>query len=963
MASTGTGSGSGSGILQLISAVLCGRELDGLKMVELKTIGLVPGTRRGRAVGLMLLLVALIIWSCIHRLHTDRHYGRMFVRLDEKLAENDTVTVFTRGSDGVVTPLIRRDEDPRLFSRDSGWKKVTSIVITGDSIGPVRPDQVDVRVGAGWPHTTVLPVRGVQVLSVDSTGLEAQRRRLQFEQACEVFVDEAKQSVFSRNEGVINWQGDMLLVFHALTQGMLFTILLVGTANLLYRLGQLAGSGVVVRGGVIRLMAEVIRFFMLVLSVHLAWLWFWQLYVMREAAWFVPGILAAIGLAALFACWCRIVERTGTERQLAIRMLMLTILAAILKLYWLSHSEGTPRSDYARYYEYGKQLAAGDWEKIRNSPRSQSAIYLRRALVCTYPVAAVFGSSLSVFGAVYTGVQSLTAIMFSLLVWRMAGIRASAYALPLLLISPEIWYHAGMITHNVFGYFWIVATWLAFACWLRQGALQQQRGTKWPVRMLWALCWGIALGIGLSMVELTKGYGIMVEASLATTIVCGPTIMRSLGGRIAEALQFLPGRYALLIMAVVTYRTLVPGVDAFLLSRSGLELPRQWLLAIVSSVESAGPGGGESLAVWLSRYHFQTPGKRVTPLVLRKILHEKLGAAPELLKCLLRKNELLASVVDSLGHSQDSAAPVAVGPRVENIRFGSLQYTLATAIMLGIGILFIGRLLLPVPSLSWTEFFPMTASGMVMAVIYLAVESHAYYSANLVFPMCWSAGVVLDRLRQPKGSEAAPIRLPILRLLSWNRLVAAVTGIAFLGCYCLLGRAMDRSGLTFFPISISDAGSVSQLPETAATGKTAAYTASGATRVHGWLEFRTESGQIRKGERIVQRFVVQTGGSKLTGLSFFLSGNQRARIHRINDNWKSLPFQYSVAIENFSVVESRPIEELALPRFWSIPRKLWDKEGKVPPQNVTFTVTLECTEDVAIGRLSPPPAVAIEYLH
>lgn len=932
-------------------------------MMSLNASGLILKTRHGRVLGALLLFLALATVSGIHRLCTESHYGRMFVRLDERLAGDESVTVFTRRADGLVTPLVRRDEDQRLFSRDSGWKKVRSIVITGDAVGPVKPEQLEVRVGPGWPHTTVLSVRAVRALPPDSAGLEAHRRRLQFGQAYEVTVDSAQTSIFSWNEGVINWQGDMQLVLHALAQGLFSALLLTGILSMLNRLGRLSAPGLSFRSGAMRLIAEVIRIFMLVPAVHLAWLWFWQLYGMRESEPFVLGFLAALGIAALLAYWFRVVARTTSERQLAIRMLFLTVLMASLKLFLLSFMEGIPRSDYARYYEYGKQLAAGDWESISNSFGPQSAIYLRRAAVCTFPVVACFGSSLSTFGIVNTVVQSLTAMMFSLLVWRMSGIRAAAYALPLLLISPEIWYPAGMITHNVFGYFWIVATWLVFDGYLMHAARQQQRGVKWPNLVIGALCWGIALGVGLSMIELTKGYGIMFELGLTVVVVFGPAVMKSLRADVAEGLPSLPVRCTLLLMAIATYRTLVPSVDSLLASRSGMELPRGWHLAVISAVESAGPGGGEALTVWLSRYHFQTPGKRVTPLVLRKILHEKLGEATELLKCILRKNELLASVVDSMGHSQDSVTPIEAGPRVENFRFGSLQFTLGTAIMLGLVTLFIGRLLMPEPSLSWSEVYPVTTTGLVMAVIYLAVESHPYYSANFVFPMCWSGGIVLDRLRRSAASAAIHLRFPALRLFSAGHLAAVATGIALLCVYCAVGRLVDQSGLTFCRIAAGEGSSKSGVagdPEVRGLPENAA---SGVSRVHGWLEFRTESGVVRKGERISQRFVVQTGGGQLPGLSFFISGNQRARIHRINNNWKSLPFQYSVMIEGFNLVENRPLEELALPRFWSVPSRLWDPDGSDVARTVTVTVTLECTEDVAIGRLSPPPAVAIEYFH
>ncbi|MFM8478566.1 MAG: hypothetical protein ACKOEO_22510, partial [Planctomycetaceae bacterium] len=411
-------------------------------MVNFKATGLRPQTARGRVWGALLLFLALATVSGIQRLYTERHYGRMFVRLDDSLAGDESVAVFTRRADGVIIPLIRRDEDRRLFSRDSDWQKVSSIVITGDAVGPVRPEQIEVRVGAGWPHTTALSVRAVRALSLDDASLRADRRRLRFDEAYEVTVDGARASVLPWNAGVINWQGDLPLVIHSLCLGLLYCLLLTGVYGMLIRLGGLSASASPRNWGPVRLAAEMIRFFMLVLTMHLIFLWCRQLSVMRGSVPFVQGMLAAFGLAALAAVWFRMVDGARSERALAIRMLMLTGVMAMLKLYWLGHVESVPRSDYAEYYKYGKQMAAGDWEAIRNESKAQSAIYLRRASVCTLPVVLCFGSSISTFEVVYTAVQSLTAVMFCLLVRRISGMRAAAYALPLLLISPEIWYQA-----------------------------------------------------------------------------------------------------------------------------------------------------------------------------------------------------------------------------------------------------------------------------------------------------------------------------------------------------------------------------------------------------------------------------------------------------------------------------------------------------------------------------------------
>jgi hypothetical protein len=138
---------------------------------------------------------------------------------------------------------------------------------------------------------------------------------------------------------------------------------------------------------------------------------------------------------------------------------------------------------------------------------------------------------------------------------------------------------------------------------------------------------------------------------------------------------------------------------------------------------------------------------------------------------------------------------------------------------------------------------------------------------------------------------------------------------------------------------------------------------AGTSRVHGWLEFRTMAGRILKGQRIEQRFEVYSQSGPLRGLCFFISGNARARIDKINRKWRGLPVQYSVSVGSTVLMKNRPIEELANPRFVIIPAEVWGQAAEGAKDRVTVTVSLESTSDVAIGRVSPPPAIAVEYFY
>ncbi|MGV2334407.1 MAG UNVERIFIED_CONTAM: hypothetical protein LVR18_09935 [Planctomycetaceae bacterium] len=141
------------------------------------------------------------------------------------------------------------------------------------------------------------------------------------------------------------------------------------------------------------------------------------------------------------------------------------------------------------------------------------------------------------------------------------------------------------------------------------------------------------------------------------------------------------------------------------------------------------------------------------------------------------------------------------------------------------------------------------------------------------------------------------------------------------------------------------------------------FAEAGTSRVHGWLEFRPSAGVIRSGQKIEQSFDVISQSGPLRGLCFFVSGNARARIDKIKRKWVGLPVQYSVSVGSRVLVKDRPIEELANPRFVVIPAEVWGQAAGESRDSVTLTVSLECTADVAIGRVSPPLAIAVEYLY
>jgi len=917
---------------------------------------------------LAVLTVALSVLLGFYRIASERHYSRMYIRVPGDVTDDSSIMVFLRNSAGAITPLASRPEDQRLFTRDAGWQRIQSVVITGNQLSPPDKARIEVRVGPGWWHTSSLVIKEVREISPDIVELAEHRRRYLFERAWEVIVEPYRGSVFRWNTGVINWQGDALLLAHMVTQGLAAACVLVlftGSLRVLATLPRVTPPDSGLFGRIAGVVSELFRIVMLVLLGHLCWMWCSTLASIRESQQYICGVLAAAALACLFSVWFRIVDRTDCERRLLRRMVTLAALIFLLKLGWLSTITFVPRSDYLDYYRYGVQVASGDWDAVRKDPSSAVAsLYLRRSFVFAAPVAFVVGPSIAAFEFANVFLQCLTVIMFCVFVRRISGIRAAAYALPLLLVYPEFWYQAGTVTHNVAGYFWIMALWLSVDSWLRQAGRQQLGGAGHVAFAVTAIIRGVITGICSGLLELTKSYGPMFEAGLVISVIAGPVIIRVCGGNCLALRQAGWTRWIFLVITLGTHHLLTAQVDAFLLERSELRSPTGEVASLLTSVESAGPGGGESLAVWMEKYFRRVPAAFRTSLLLRKLLHEKFGESTEFLKCIFRKNSILSGTVDAMGYSQDSVTPVNAQPRLDNVFWGTFQYTLSNAVLLGLGVMVFLRVLLPGPLLnSAFSLFPAVTSTLVLLVIYTAVESHPYYALNFLFPFCWLTGTLVCRLRtaDAAGFDGA-VRLRRL-LIPAPRFHACLVIGGLLAIYCVTGNTVDRSGLTFHRITrvaashasdAANAETMNGLPESADAG---------TSRVHGWLEFRTSAGMILKGQKIEQSFEVHSQSGPLRGLCFYVSGNARARIDKINRKWRGLPVLYSVSVGSQVLLKNRPIEELANPRFVVIPAEVWGQTAGGAKDRVTVTVSLESTSNVAIGRVSPPPAIAVEYFY
>jgi hypothetical protein len=912
-----------------------------------------------------LLLLTAIGAVLAFRLTNGRHYGRLIVRLDEVMGSNQSLVIFAQRLDGSLLPLQPRPENRQVWCRDSGWPPVKSLILAGNDLGPIESDNVQVLLGSSMLHAQALRLARTVQAGPAEPRFEELRRKMGVEDAWELFPEPAYLFPLSTGIGTVNWLGNAPLLLVAVTQG--FTIWL-GIILLLFagqRIAALhlqsqlsASSGEIVS----QVAAEVIRLILLIFAAHLCWCRLIPVVTLRVPDQVSAAMIATILTGLFVAGWVRVVYTTASDFRLKICMAAFAVAVFLAKIWWLTTVEFRPLSDYEAYHRYGAQLAAEDWESIRSGPKGLSAIYLRRAAAFAWPISYFFGPSMSAYECVNVLTQAVTVWLLCILIRRMFCLKTAALSLPFLLLYPELWYLPGMVTHNIPGYLWMVAAWLAVDSFLKVSELQSDRSSRWLSRLGAAGIFGLLAGIALGLLDLTKSYGMICILSLALCLLIGPLLPASLVARRTGARASNLQKLVFFIVLVVTEQLLVRNVDQFLLQKTGLVGPPNWTLNYLTAIDSTTDANGDKSFLW-THYSYAVDSKNVLPLAFRKLLHEKLGTGIEFLKCMFRKNEVLSRAADSMPLVQDDIRLQKLEAKPENVWFGAFQSTFSYLLALITGGMFLLRLLLPGPLVrSESELFPLASSAAVMLAVYLLTESHPYYALNLVFPFCWSAGAVIEKLRScgeraVSGTQAIRLHCPLPRCLAAGVLAIAVA------VFCAAGSAVDHSGLTFHRVAATGSVEYANDVAPASGGKSAIFAATGTSRVHGWLELSTAAGTLNAGQSATATFTVQSEAGPLRGLRFFVAGNQRARQQQIRDAWKGLPIRYAITINGKKVVEDQPLEELTRPRFLLVPASHW--LGKQPPTESTASVmvTLTCTADTAIRRITPPPAISIEYFH
>ena len=913
-------------------------------------------------------LIASIVVLCAFRLVTAYNYQAVYVGIGQIPADVKSIQLFAMNADQQFIALLKLQGSGQVMGKKIGWTPVTGLVVVGEDL---RVDHLqglfDVRVGVGWDSADRLTVSRITELSDDGDEAPDVLRNLGDRRSFLVELTGFRSSLLPWNRGVVNWGGDFWVLAVGCLQGAAAWLLCMVAVRGLQRIagGEERASGTGSEESLAgKVFAELLRLVAILFVGTLCWQWASTLLKLRAAEQLSAGLAATIVVGGLIWGWLRVVDRTVSDRMLYLKMALLTLSVLGLKLWWLSTVEFRPFSDYADYHRYGAQMAAGDWEAIRNGPEGLAAIFLRRATTFALPISLAFGSSISAYEYVNCGMQAMTILLFCVLVGRIGGKRSAAYSLPFLLIYPEYWYLPGVTTQNIVGYFWMVVFWLIVEVFLRSSTGFKERGFGLFVRIGVACGFGVAAGVVCGVIELCKSYGIFMLLSVFLCLFCWRLLPRSVLNE-RRCLQSAGGaKVWFVIVLVLTYRLLVGGVDRYLLERSERRVPPYWTPIVLAAIDSTTNGSGEAFSIWATQYAYAATPSHLGELLFRKLLHEKVGAGVEFLKSLFRKTVVLAMPADSMSLVQDNLRTANGTAEPENVALGTMQYTMCHGLMLIPGLLFLLRLTAPGPLIrSESELFPMVSCWVLLAVVLLLAEAHPYTGLNFMFPLCWSAGVILDRSRLADSDQAAGVGTVFRCLFPVSRGVAAGVMVAGAGLFCLLGNSVDHSGATFHQVAMLETTAVSDAAADRSQSTALKTAVAGTARVRCWLELKPTAAISRKGELARQDFRVTSEGGPLEELRFFVTGNQHARRVRIRDGWKGQPLRYSVAINGREILSDRPLEELSRPVFRTFSASDWGGDQGASQQSVVVTLILKCEDECSIGRIQPVPAIALEYFH
>ncbi len=883
------------------------------------------------------------------------HYSRVLVSFSgPRDAADKTMVVFLRTGTGELWELQPDDLNAAVWSRYKRFPAARSIVVGWYEVAAVRSEIPEVRMGLNWESSQRLPIRRM------ASGPSTEKGLRSFAMVAEYLPERKGGSLLASNRGVMNWQGDGLLLALAAVQAVLGTLLLYVGRSALQLSGASTDSGSASgqRFSLAAVPLEMLRLILLALFGQQFWVFLQRTVSLSSAESSLVGSILVLIPWLLMVFWVRGLHASLEPRRVILRMVLLTLAVSIVKLFWLAGNDFRPIGDYEAFQRLGTLAAEGRWEEAGTDRSYAAFVYLRRAVFCVSPVVYCFGAGQWKIELANVVVQAFSALLVCELVRRMFGLKAAACTLPLILIYPDFFYSAGMVSHNVWGYFWIPLAWLIYDEFRSRLSKDRTVNSGMLRRLLLAVFFGLAFGSCCTAIEFLKSYGVFMLAGAVLHLTMAPILLRILDGAATPTQPDITLRLVFLLCTVVLYVTCVTKLDQRLTELTGLETQPQRTLEYFAAMSASSFEEGHSVVVWSNDYAMSVQGRQRFEVLVCQLLYEKLANARAFLGSLQRKNALLAFGSDAMVLTQDNRAGEKRTRRIVNFSTGGIQHVVCEATVCVLVLFCLVRLVnLHRTPLSAAELFPLLTTGAVMTFIYLLTEAHPYYSQNFGYPCCWSAGLMISRMHRQPSQDRLTLPAFFCTLLNFRVTAAVVLIGLMISAYLGLGDWFDRSGLTFHRVAA--------ISESEVTGGPDYVTCESAvSRTTAALTLHSDEAIVPGGIKAAASFHVISDGGPLRGLRFFVSGNQHSVGQSVGESWLNLPVRYRLEIEG-KEVRSGPLSDFRIARLMELPAEKWLPPGAVwkETDRVSVSLVLETTEEFRWPRFGPAPAVAVEYFN
>ncbi|MEY3175138.1 MAG: hypothetical protein RLZZ436_3052 [Planctomycetota bacterium] len=903
---------------------------------------------RFRVLGRLLLLLAAaaacFVVACVYRLSGDGHFSRVHLQLQSVEGRAATgaaeagrqLEVYVRfaGTDG--WPLEPVAGKSGVWRHAGPSRPVRSVLIASRDPLPLSAEQVQIHCGEYWSWPDQSYSGAELTLGQPEAGILNGFVRNGLPHVVEVTLKNPPDSLLSRSRGMLNWQGDLSLLFLALLQTLIMTI---AGLQVLRRAFRVVESPDVLswESGLALFSVSSAAHALLILLLGVQLFFYFGVAAGQRSAWqLAAGLICVLAVIAAGTWLIRTVVNRSGPLLLSVGGILLVLLMTAGVWVFREPLECRPDEAALLCLELGELLAADGWDGLARVSRPVSMELVRQAVVFSLPAVKVLGTGPAAVQAAGLFLQACCALLFFWLAVRIVGLRGAAAGLALLvLVEPEFRFLGAAGSPRIAECFCVLLAWCGFEygrIWLRRVSVT---GQEFP-RLVWLLAC-LLFGVALALVELSSSRGIFWVAALFLAV----WLLRALPkGRHADGWNVMAVPSAAvplgLVLAIGLSWLIVKGVD----QQISNYLPQSLQVvgdadAELTAVESGTEGAGRSVSIWRDMYFPLVPDAERKEFVSRKLIHEKFGAGSSLFGTMLRKAVVYARSDYAL--DADPNRPVLPYPVVRAV----LRYGLSCWIV----ILVLMRLWNSLgEGVSRAEVYPVCSILCVLTTLLLVSEARPEDSLIWLMPACWSAGAVLGRRSPAEAAKTVSIVGLPRHILPGAALLSAVILL-----HTGLGMLADRSGRTF--------ASIAPVKSEAAAQKLAAV--SDVTRVSFTVRFPDVRRGLKAGSRVSEEVRVLCDRSELPALRFFLSGGQRqSKITRMT--WENVPVKYSVYI-NDRLWKSGPISELERPQYCQVDARFWNRTAASVGNFVYVRLMLTCTADTSLSSLPVRPAVSLEY--